>query len=194
VFFCNIFFNVVDEMMDELGLTGGTAFTGITAGGDGAGGPTGGGGGGTNSPGAIGKLKPLSGGADAPVLFSDTVKHEAPKFPTPQMVKQIYLFTCLLQNNLYFCCVCHFYFVLFYLIVPFFSSACFQIFFSHSSSPHLWLLCVGIALQLLSNQYLYLRWVWVQMPWLGLHTAPEVATTLKEQRQLEEAHRCVTFV
>jgi hypothetical protein len=37
----------------------------------------------------------------------------------------------------------------------------------------------------------YLRWIWIQFPWIGLHVAPEVATTLKQIREDEEKHRCV---
>jgi hypothetical protein len=44
-------------------------------------------------------------------------------------------------------------------------------------------------LQLSSNLYLYLRWIWIQFPWIGLHSAPEVALRLREIRADEEKHR-----
>jgi hypothetical protein len=45
--------------------------------------------------------------------------------------------------------------------------------------------------QLSSNLYPYLRWIWIQFPWIGLHSAPDVAMALKQQRIEEEKHRCV---
>jgi hypothetical protein len=52
-------------------------------------------------------------------------------------------------------------------------------------------LTVPSAPQLSSNLYLYLRWIWIQFPWIGLHVAQDVATTLKQIRDDEEKHRCV---
>lgn len=44
-------------------------------------------------------------------------------------------------------------------------------------------------MQLTSNLYVYLRWVWIQFPWIALHSAPDVATMLKHMRKEEEEHR-----
>lgn len=34
--------------------------------------------------------------------------------------------------------------------------------------------------------YLYLRWIWIQFPWLGLHPAAAVAVMLRAHKQEEE--------